>query len=339
MADSQESLLDQVRSGANRQLQVLAASGLLPLLARRPDPAAGAARPRRRLRAVAQGGRRPAPGRRPHRGPLPGAAGGRRGARLLRRRGHPPAAPRSRSCGAATCRGGCWSTSRGGSPPTCRRSCSCARTPSWRSRRSWRRWRRTRELSAYTQRRISEYREHLLPRERPAAPPVTPSIPGDLPEIDDATLKTEVETVRDAPGAGGDRRGDRPDRGADPDALGPRPAEAGARRAAHRCAPSCCATPTPRWRWRRCSPTPCATRRSSRSRAAARWSRRSWRRSARSASGSSRYPVTKALVQNPRTPLAVAIKMVNRLSVRDLRDLARDRNVAGRGSLDSPPFV
>lgn len=41
----------------------------------------------------------------------------------------------------------------------------------------------------------------------------------------------------------------------------------------------------------------------------------------------SRYQVVKALVHNPRTPLATSVKFVARLSVRDLRDLARDRNV------------
>ena len=40
-----------------------------------------------------------------------------------------------------------------------------------------------------------------------------------------------------------------------------------------------------------------------------------------------RYIVTKALVQNPRTPLATALRLVPKLSVRDLRQLGRDRNV------------
>ena len=41
-----------------------------------------------------------------------------------------------------------------------------------------------------------------------------------------------------------------------------------------------------------------------------------------------RYVVAKALVQNPRTPLATALRLIPRLSVRDLRELYRDRNVA-----------
>lgn len=40
-----------------------------------------------------------------------------------------------------------------------------------------------------------------------------------------------------------------------------------------------------------------------------------------------RYNITKALVLNPRTPLPTALRLVTKLSVRDLRDLGRDRNV------------
>jgi hypothetical protein len=40
-----------------------------------------------------------------------------------------------------------------------------------------------------------------------------------------------------------------------------------------------------------------------------------------------RYPVMKALIHNPRTPLPIALKFLSRLAVKDLRDLAKDRNV------------
>lgn len=42
----------------------------------------------------------------------------------------------------------------------------------------------------------------------------------------------------------------------------------------------------------------------------------------------SRYNVAKLLVQNPRTPLPISLKLVNRMSVRDLRELGRDKNIA-----------
>ena len=41
-----------------------------------------------------------------------------------------------------------------------------------------------------------------------------------------------------------------------------------------------------------------------------------------------RYPVMLALVQNPRTPLPTAIGLISRVSVRDLRNMAKDRNLA-----------
>ena len=41
-----------------------------------------------------------------------------------------------------------------------------------------------------------------------------------------------------------------------------------------------------------------------------------------------KYPIAKALVRNPKTNLAVALRLVPRMSVRDLRELARDKNIA-----------
>lgn len=39
-----------------------------------------------------------------------------------------------------------------------------------------------------------------------------------------------------------------------------------------------------------------------------------------------RYPILKALVQNPRTPAGLALRLLGRLNIRDLRDLSRSRN-------------
>ncbi len=41
-----------------------------------------------------------------------------------------------------------------------------------------------------------------------------------------------------------------------------------------------------------------------------------------------KYPIALALVKNPRTQVGVAIRLCSRLSVRDLRSIGRDRNVA-----------
>lgn len=41
-----------------------------------------------------------------------------------------------------------------------------------------------------------------------------------------------------------------------------------------------------------------------------------------------KYPILRALVGNPRTPVGAAVRLVPRLSVRDLRQLSRDRNAS-----------
>jgi hypothetical protein len=41
----------------------------------------------------------------------------------------------------------------------------------------------------------------------------------------------------------------------------------------------------------------------------------------------SKHSIALALTCNPRTPLGISTKLVPRLSVRDLRDISRDRNV------------
>jgi hypothetical protein len=41
-----------------------------------------------------------------------------------------------------------------------------------------------------------------------------------------------------------------------------------------------------------------------------------------------KYPILRALVGNPRTPIAAAVRLVPRLSVRDLRQIWRDRNAS-----------
>ncbi len=41
-----------------------------------------------------------------------------------------------------------------------------------------------------------------------------------------------------------------------------------------------------------------------------------------------KYAIVKALVKNPKTYTSIAVKLVPRMTVRDLRDLARDKNVS-----------
>ena len=41
-----------------------------------------------------------------------------------------------------------------------------------------------------------------------------------------------------------------------------------------------------------------------------------------------KYNIIHALIKNPRTNVGMAVRMVSRLSIRDLRNLSRDRNVS-----------
>jgi hypothetical protein len=42
----------------------------------------------------------------------------------------------------------------------------------------------------------------------------------------------------------------------------------------------------------------------------------------------SRYTICRALVTNPKTPVSISVRLLPRMSVRDLKLVARDRNVA-----------
>src|SRR5262249_1693107 len=55
------------------------------------------------------------------------------------------------------------------------------------------------QLSPYSQRRIGEYREHLLPRERPVPAPATVPLEEEE-EMDEAAFAAAVAAVRSAPG-------------------------------------------------------------------------------------------------------------------------------------------
>jgi len=179
-------------------------------------------------------------------------------------------------------------------------------------------------LSIYSQRRIGEYRQHLLPRKRTAAP-LTVALP--LGEMDDETLEKEIAVVKVLPPAG--EIDEKTGLSEGQIRMLPVPARLRLSRGAPR---------TLRTILLRDSNSQVAVsvllnnnlsdqevEQTAANRAVAEEAleiiakRREW---------VSRYTVTKALVQNPRTPLATALRLVSKLSVRDLRDLSRDRNVA-----------
>jgi hypothetical protein len=180
------------------------------------------------------------------------------------------------------------------------------------------------QISGYTQRRIIEYREHLLPQgRRPAAP-----APGAQEEMSDQELAQVVEQVRrEAPPEGevetqtglseGQIR------------MLPIPARLKLARGATRqlrtflLRDSNIQVALAALLGNPLSDQEVEHAAASRAVAVeildAIAKRREW---------ISRYKVAKLLVQNPRTPLAISLKLVNRMAVRDLRELGRDKNVA-----------
>jgi hypothetical protein len=179
------------------------------------------------------------------------------------------------------------------------------------------------EASTYTLRRIAEYREHLLPRERTHVE----RAPVAFEEMDEVELAAAIEAVRQLPPSG-ELEPERTKLTEGQIRMLPVPARLKLTRGAPR---------TLRTLLLRDSNTQVATSvvinnalsdqeveqiASSRSVVeevlilVAR--RRDW---------VGKYNIMKALVWNPRTPLATAVRLVTRLAVRDLRDLSRDRNI------------
>ncbi len=179
------------------------------------------------------------------------------------------------------------------------------------------------EASTYTLRRIAEYREHLLPRERTHVE----RLPTDLYEMDEEELQAAIEAARELPPSG-ELEPERTKLTEGQIRMLPIPARLKLTRGAPR---------TLRNLLLRDSNAQVATSvvinnslsdqeveqiAGSRSvveevlTLVAR--RRDW---------VGKYNIMKALVWNPRTSLAVTIRLIPRLAVRDLRDLSRDRNI------------
>ncbi len=178
------------------------------------------------------------------------------------------------------------------------------------------------DLSNYVQRRITEYREHLLPRERSA----TPLGFREVEEMDDATFAVVVAAVKAIPAEGEIEE----DTGLTEGQIRMLPVPARlklARRAPRNLRTILLRDTNPQ--------VACAallfnnlTDQEIEQTAASRSvpeevlvaisKKREW---------ITRYQVMKALILNPRTPLAIALKYVPKLSVKEMRDLAKDRNV------------
>lgn len=327
MADAQASLLDQVRSGANRQLQVLAASGFLPLapedliplqveLARGQD-AELAGKASEALRQVDVRVAAPFLERQAGEEVLAFFALQPSHPRLietiLRRRD----VPRRLLVDLAR-----------RLPPDLQEILVLRQDAILDEPEILSALEANPQLSGYVQRRITEYREHLLPRDRSARPAPVPlsEISQEPEEIDDAALAAAVAAVKALPPSGeidgevglseGQIR------------MLPVPARLKLARGAPRTLRNfllrdtnpqvaCAALLFNNLSDQEIEQT--ASSRSVQQEVLDAISRkREW---------IGRYPVMKALVQNPRTPLAIALKYVPRLAVKDLRDMARDRNI------------
>lgn len=323
MADAQASLLDQVRSGANRQLQVLAASGFLPLapedliplqvqFASGGDPEL-AGKAFDALRQVDARVAAPFLERQAREDVLAffalNASHPRLIETILRRRD----VPRHLLVEMAR-----------RLPPDLQEILVLRQDAILDEPEILSALEDNPQLSGYVQRRITEYREHLLPRERTSRQAPEPE--GPIEEMDDASLAIAMNAVKSLPAEGEIEEKTGLSEGQI--RMLPVPARLKLARGAPRT--------LRQFLMRDTNPqVACAAllfnnlsdqevEQAAASRSvqeevlAAISKKREWIQ---------RYPVMKALIQNPRTPLPTALKYVPRLSVRDLRDLAKDRNV------------
>ncbi|HEY0510819.1 MAG TPA: hypothetical protein VGH73_02870 [Thermoanaerobaculia bacterium] len=181
------------------------------------------------------------------------------------------------------------------------------------------------QVSTYSQRRIAEYREHLLPRHRavPVAPP--PAAPGEMSEEE---LQQEIAAARALPPVGelepertklteGQIRG----------------LSIPARLKLTRGAPRSLRTILLRDSNPQVAVSVITNNNLSDQEVELTAANRSVVEEvltviARRREWSSKYSIMKSLVQNPRTPLVISMRMIPKLSVRDLKELGRDRNIA-----------
>lgn len=177
------------------------------------------------------------------------------------------------------------------------------------------------EVSSYTQRRIAEYREHLLPRER------TVYAPAPVEEMTDEELEQAIEVARELP-AVGEMEMERTQLSEGQIRGLPVPARLKLTRGAPR---------TLRAILLRDSNVQVAVsvlvnnnlsdpevEQTAASRSVA---SEVLEAIARKREWVNKYSVAKILALNPRTPLAISMKLIPKMSVRDLKDLGRDRNI------------
>jgi hypothetical protein len=320
LADSQSSLLEQVRSG-NRQLQLLAADGVLPLppedliplqveLARGGDPQV-AERARDNLLKVDLRIIRPFLERQAREPVLAFFAEETKNPVLLeailRRRD----APRRILA---------WLARR--IPPDLQELLLLRQDAIVEEPAILQALEENPQVSGYSQRSIAEYREHLLPRQRTAAPVAEP----EPMEMADEELEEALAAARDLPAAGEVEEKTGLSEGQIRQL--PVPARLKLTRGAPRSLRSILLRDTNSQVAVSVIINNSLSDQEVEQTAANRAvveevleaisKKREW---------VNRYTVTKALAWNPRTPLPTALRMIPKLAVRDLRELSRDRNV------------
>jgi hypothetical protein len=177
------------------------------------------------------------------------------------------------------------------------------------------------QLSSYSARRIAEYREHLIPRER------TFHAPAEFEEMDEEDLRQHIEAARELPPAGefepertqlteGQIRG-----------L-PVPARLKLTRGAPRALRSILL--------RDSNPQVAVSVITNNNLSDQEVEQTAGNRSvveevlaaiAKRREWVNKYNVAKALIHNPRAPLGLTVRLVTRLSVKDLREIGRNRNI------------
>jgi hypothetical protein len=174
------------------------------------------------------------------------------------------------------------------------------------------------QLSLYVQRRIAEYREHLLPRERrPLAVEE---------EIDDASFAVAIAQARAVPASGevdevtglseGQVR------------MLPVPARLRLARGAPRLLRSfLLRDPNPRVAIMVLMANPLSDQEVEQVARSRNVAEEVLEEIARHREWVAKNSVVRALVSNPRTPVGIGVRLVTRLSVRELRELSRDRNI------------
>ncbi len=175
------------------------------------------------------------------------------------------------------------------------------------------------QLSLYAQRRIAEYREHLLPRERRAVEEAEE-------EIDDAAFAVAISQVRAAPASGEVDEATGLSEGQI--RMLPVPARVRLARGAPRLLRSILLRdPNPRVAVTVLTANAVSDQEVEQVARSRNVVEDVLEEIARHREWVSKSGVVRALVSNPRTPVGIGVRLVARLSVRELRDLSRDRNV------------